>query len=1094
MPRRWSRKPLTYRDALALLGAEDNRAVAIAGKLAGLGIAAVNVKTVGALAFFELRDEMVEWGDSVASSLRDRVKGLSRLDRTDRIVAAHAVIVITSFYEALRSEYGDLIAEARLTAEEQVAITTDTAVRLSYRELVKTLIDEDLPMPTPTRPFERHVDHVLSYYGGLWSRVRKFFEGLAAFEGRRFGRRITAAVLARKAVSIYTATFRRLAADVPEFAMWASMIDAQATRHAVETLGADLRNRLGELAVGLAGVHEVLAQTSSNSTPDKCRDDLSAHYRRYLDKPVLDSREVPRGVVLPTLGSLYVNPACRIAADAAFVQAELAVEGWWLEAPVVPDIQALLLGHLMSPAATTAPLVVLGQPGSGKSVLTRLLAASLPAADFLPVRVELRAVHADADIQDQIRDAVYLATDRHVDWPDLVEGAQGALPVVILDGFDELLQATGMNQSDYLERARNFQERQADLGRPVAIIVTSRTAVADRARFPHGSVAIRLEPFDKPRIRRWLDIWADANAEILASRNLRPLPAEAVQVHRELAGEPLLLLMLALYDADANALQREVSALNRAELYERLMLDFALREIRKHEPALSDDQEHRAVERELRQLGVAALAMFNRGRQIVNEHELNTDLAELIPSDPFSTGAATSGTAHRPLTAAETVVGRFFFVHEPTARRDTGPAERSFEFLHATFGEFLVARLVVQAVLDLVSEREYQSQRPNPALLNPGFLHAATSFELLSSRAPIIEFCTGLFAMHEGSRRSASRSLLIELLRDALYPHPHWQHSSYQPVSAPATVRGAAFSANLVLLAVVAEDTPVCVYNLLSCDQEKLFFDSWRSLAWLWQSQLTEWRTLISALRAKWVTSPPDRGARLMISAEDGSLVLLSESFGADDQVLTFAKEFLVGRFKGPFYDFEAPPESVPGRQLREATFFARQSHLESHIPLWRHPGDYTHSFLLRHAPQRLLLELIFAHPTSLTAKQRSRTYKALMNETPEPVQEAALRLLRNDIRHMPPADAEEIIRMSLIYAYPSDVALEVLAECALVFGSDILAGNNPSLSFWHWYVETTPENQERVQAAFARARVPDPIYPRLPDQSSDIDAESEPE
>ncbi|MFD9464234.1 hypothetical protein [Streptomyces sp. NPDC060027] len=45
-----------------------------------------------------------------------------------------------------------------------------------------------------------------------------------------------------------------------------------------------------------------------------------------------------------------------------------------------------------------APLIVLGQPGSGKSVLTQVLAARLPPADFLVVCVVLREVAADTDL------------------------------------------------------------------------------------------------------------------------------------------------------------------------------------------------------------------------------------------------------------------------------------------------------------------------------------------------------------------------------------------------------------------------------------------------------------------------------------------------------------------------------------------------------------------------------------------------------------------------------------------------------------------------------------------------------------------------
>src|SRR5262249_37824397 len=149
------------------------------------------------------------------------------------------------------------------------------------------------------------------------------------------------------------------------------------------------------------------------------------------------------------------------------------------------------------------------------------------------------------------------ATGESLTWPELARSAGDALPVVLLDGFDELLQTTGVSQSDYLERVETFQRREADLGHPVAVLVTSRTAVADRARPARDMVTVRLEPFGTTQITRWCTVWNAANAEWLRSRNLLPLSTASLQAHRELACQPLLLLMLALYDADGNALLRD---------------------------------------------------------------------------------------------------------------------------------------------------------------------------------------------------------------------------------------------------------------------------------------------------------------------------------------------------------------------------------------------------------------------------------------------------------------------------------------------------------------------------------------------------------
>jgi hypothetical protein len=197
-------------------------------------------------------------------------------------------------------------------------------------------------------------------------------------------------------------------------------------------------------------------------------------------------------------------------------------EPWW-DTPSRDDLADFLAFYLTTPQSADAPLLLLGQPGAGKSSLTRILAARLPAADFLVVRVALREVLAEAEIQDQIEQALRTTIGETVEWAALAESADGAMPLVLLDGFDELLQATGVHQSDYLRRVAAFQERKAVLGRPVAVIVTSRIAVADRAVLPPGSLAVRLESFDEPRIERWLATWNAANTGRLTVEALRPL-------------------------------------------------------------------------------------------------------------------------------------------------------------------------------------------------------------------------------------------------------------------------------------------------------------------------------------------------------------------------------------------------------------------------------------------------------------------------------------------------------------------------------------------------------------------------------------------
>ena len=605
---------------------------------------------------------------------------------------------------------------------------------------------------------------------------------------------------------------------------------------------------------------------------------LSSAYRAALTNPIISAGEMPAGLEIPTLEEGYIDQRIRIAEVTP--AAELGRESWWAEVPVRDGACRFLIAHLTAaryvaarrpdstgkprrrlPSELTAPLILLGQPGSGKSVLTRILAARLPTADFLPVRVELRKSPVKADMQHQIELAVRSATGESVEWPRLVESSNRALPVVMLDGFDELLQATGVAHYNFLERVQEFQEREADLNRPLAVIVTSRTVVTNRVRIPAGATAIRLEPFSKEQITAWLEVWERTNHISLAKRDMRPLPADIVLNYEELAGQPLLLLMLALYDADGNALQQRSAALGQTELYGRLLKDFASREIRKHFSALPEADLESAVEAELFRLSVIAFAMFNRRSQWVRETDIDTDLRELrVDGGP---GMLEPGRLETQLTAAQLTVGRFFFVHE-------SQQTRTYEFLHATFGEFLVARLVVH-VLSEMRASDTAATPPLSGGIDDGMLYALLSFEALTDRSTIVAFVGDLLGQLDAQHRTDIADLLLQLHTRALFPHAKSLYSGYEPLRLTVTARHCAWSANLVVLAVLA-DGEISGSQLFPQEADPVL--AWRKEAMMWRSQLSGhgWEGLYEmiALNRVW-----DGGRReFRLSRNDGTFTV----------------------------------------------------------------------------------------------------------------------------------------------------------------------------------------------------------------------------
>lgn len=801
-------RSLSYSDAVKLLGGEGKTVAALDRLLGGALLAATGGGSALALGLFDAKGELARLSGELLVGLRDKVSGLGRYDRTRRLEAAHTVIVLTAFFEALD---GSGLPDLQIDRSEQIALAAHVSGdSVEGRPGFAGVLALDPPPIQPDAPSDQSSTYLVDYYRVLSSKIVFLAEGLAVWdrldETRRDRyERLLFKEIPGQAIRRYEELLRRLAADFPEVAFWINRAEHRATR------------------TGLVELERVLAGIASGRVPDERREDLSRRYRAELGRGVVRTGDVPGGLSIPSLGEAYIDH--RFRATGLDRSSAPDREDFWRPLEVRDDLYGYLLGQLTSPGAVRRPLLLLGQPGSGKSVLTKILAARLPASDFLVVRVVLRETPADTDLQGQIEYAVRDATGETLSWPALARTADGALPVVLLDGFDEFLQATGVSQSDYLEQVARFQEREADQGRPVVVVVTSRTAVADRMRIPAGgAVAVRLEPFDDAQVGRWLDVWNGANAAYFAGHGLRPLPSTSVLAHPELTRQPLLLMMLALYDADGNALQRDGDALDQAGLYERLLVRFAEREVAKSGAGLEEREFRHAVEEDLLRLSVAAFAMFNRGRQWVTEDELGADLGALLDDRGTVSGA------QAPLTPGQTIVGRFFFVHQAQAIRD----ERRLttcEFLHATFGEYLVARLVARELTELARDAEHNARRTRRTVTDDGFLYALLSHVPLSMRRPTVDFLVSLL-----KGKGSVRALLLPMFRAAMDSRDADRHADYAPQRQPVPARYAAYSANLLLLAAATGG---------EISGEELFPDAvnavtgWRRHAMLWRSQLT---------------------------------------------------------------------------------------------------------------------------------------------------------------------------------------------------------------------------------------------------------------
>ncbi|GAA2963599.1 NACHT domain-containing protein [Actinokineospora diospyrosa] len=722
--------PITLRGALKILGYHDrpwlDRLNALLGGVV-LGSGPMGLVGGAFAAIWGMVDQKTEAMTMVRGALNavsDRLTGANGLYRQDLVVAAHSMIALAAYFDGV-PELALSDADKARIAELDVA---------EGESLVQALYLGEIPTPSASVSFEANVQDLVAWAGHLELELGALFA--VSTDRDEFVRR-------------YRSHFLQVAAKVPEFRIWADM-------------------------AAHAGVHRGLADLTrllANGPRWHLRDHralLDQANQDELSRPIVDRRSsVP---IFPAVEEIFQTPRYRFATHDRY--SSIGDENWWRSQYVYEDLATKLAKHFSTPQALTGPLLLLGHPGAGKSLLMTALAARLPATEFTVVRVRLRHVDAGSTVLSQVSQALDQATNNRVGWADLDDGAT-TIRVVLLDGLDELLQATNADRTGYLRDVEQFQRTEANMGHPVAVVVTSRTLVADRVVVLPGTPVVKIEEFDNRQIVAWLSVWNNINT----AAGVRPLPVTTALDLAELAGQPLLLMMLAVYCATPNVPLPDAK-MSLADLYGRLMTSFARREVEEKGP--ENTYPETAIDTLLWRLSVAAIGMLNRGKQFISESALTADLAAL--GDRVPSGGR--------------LLSKFFFIHAPEAKTGAGFV-RGYEFLHATFGEYLVAHRVVEILRDVADSSDGRRAIHEP---DDELLFALLSHQPLAIQRPAIDFIAELLGRVEQAERERVVRVVDHLLRDYRHRRQPSRFLTYLPEATDQVRKLAAYSANLVLI------------------------------------------------------------------------------------------------------------------------------------------------------------------------------------------------------------------------------------------------------------------------------------------------------
>jgi hypothetical protein len=728
---------LTFKQVCEFIKKDDPKLIEAVDKLLGLAFVCSPVLLgpagLALLPLLTAKNELIKVGKHVFDTFSKK-KDDDFVARQTRMQTAYGLICYTAFFEALdrqlpeelRKKIGLLPPEKIFLAKSAhtkiVSLPDKTADESPESVSADRFAILPIPFPHPTESLARQQERHDQLYQQMAEGFIEFVRNLAFWEEAKEKEQIQVMEALKKiptaAAECFEAQYFELSRCYEDFAVWANLQEHKKTKHLIGSLSEYVqqhatlaRANKGAIDIGFAKLHRTvqsIPETLKLAQATEIVEGLTKHYQARLNESIIEDKDEPEDgkprLSFPRICDAFIPQSFRVLRQTPKVS-RLEDEGTWKDLERRDDLGAFLLSYLSSPYSAETPLVILGHPGSGKSLLTTILSAQLMSKHYTAIRVPLREVNSEAGIVGQIEEQIGRVTNIRLDsWPKVSGAFKNNPPLVILDGYDELLQASGKVFSGYLKDVQNFQKNEAEQGRPVRVIVTSRVTLIDKATIPQGSTIVRLLEFDKRQRERWISIWNRANVNYFQQAKIEAfkLPKKVLS----LAEQPLLLLMLALYDSEENKL-RDSKTLDRTVLYESLLRRFVMRERGKERKfeELGQNDKKKELDFDMQRLGVAAIGMYNRRKLHILSPELNDDLKF------FNLERELVVASGRALTQADLLLGSFFFVHKSKALQKAGVAEHheetsAFEFLHNTFGEFLTADFIIrQALAEVVGLR-----------------------------------------------------------------------------------------------------------------------------------------------------------------------------------------------------------------------------------------------------------------------------------------------------------------------------------------------------------------------------------------------------
>lgn len=422
-------------DLLKKDGAKDPKLIEATDNLLGLAMICspllVGPVALALLPLLGVKNELIKIGKYVFDKLSN--KDNDYLARQERMQIAYGVLPFTAFFEALDAQIpdnlrarirllqGEKVFLAKAVAESLPATAKKTSDALEPKDRLNPITALALSFPHPTESLPRQIEHHANLWRQMADGFQQFLQKLAfweeAKEEERTQIRSAIAKVPEEAAKHFEAQYCELARKYNEFAIWANLQEHKNTKALLGEVSGYLRQyaalaKAGQASIdiGFAKLHDTvlsIPEILKISQAAELVEALMRHYKARVEDPIIEEKDEPQQDLIrlsfPRICDAFIPQSYRALRYAGNVK-NLEDDATWEGLTRRGDLGAFMLSYLSSPYSTETPLLILGHPGSGKSLLTKILSAQLMSKHFATIRVPLREVNAEGGVVAQIEE------------------------------------------------------------------------------------------------------------------------------------------------------------------------------------------------------------------------------------------------------------------------------------------------------------------------------------------------------------------------------------------------------------------------------------------------------------------------------------------------------------------------------------------------------------------------------------------------------------------------------------------------------------------------------------------------------------------